>query len=131
MTRAIELLCNGSSGSRDIEYEIAKAMLQAFELFKERHRKYSARNISRHGAMGCVVRLGDKLARLEQFYVDGNQEIFTDETLTDSWLDVLNYAAIGLVCERGKWENDVQQAHESDLSPYLAQRAEEGQEHDL
>lgn len=130
MTRAVELLCNGSSGSRDIELEIAKAMLQAFELFKVRHRKYSARNIERHGAMGCVVRLGDKLARLEQYYVDGNEEIFSDESVTDAWLDTANYAFIGLVCHRGKWENS-EQAHEDKLTPYLVQRVEDGPEHDL
>ena len=98
-----KLLCDGSSGDARLEYELATVMLEAFKLWKARHLKYGRLNISMFGEVGCVVRSGDKVARLAEFYLHGKHQA-SDESIEDSWFDLMNYAGIGLLCKRGVWE---------------------------
>lgn len=98
----ISLELNGSSGNVALEAEVAVRMQRAFNLWKERQRKYGVTNIARTGALGCYVRCEDKLARLSRVYVEGAGEM-PDETIKDSWLDVVNYAIMGLMNHEGAW----------------------------
>lgn len=98
------LECDGSSGDAELERRIAGIMQEAFNIFKQRQRKYGKKNISQFGSTGVVVRSYDKLARLGRFYVEGEKDQFGDEAISDTWLDALNYAAIGLCCERKEWD---------------------------
>ena len=95
---------DGLSGSRELELQVLKVMAEAFALWKERHRKYGPRNIGMFGATGCVVRCGDKVARLALVYLKEQGAEAQDESVEDSWLDLLNYAAMGLTCHRGMWK---------------------------
>jgi hypothetical protein len=108
--------------SQPTDFEGA-ALLVAAEMVKllvERHRKYGPANIARHGERGCVVRMGDKLARLERAYglaptcwkcgapYGGQMEPleeaeFSDETLEDAWLDGGNYPLVAMMVRRGWW----------------------------
>jgi len=59
------------------------------------------RNFRRFGGYGVVVRLGDKISRLESF--EEQQELLvSDETIEDSVLDILNYAVIYYALYREK-----------------------------
>lgn len=101
----------------------AAAIIVATEMVKllvERHRKYGPANINRHGEKGIVVRLGDKVSRLERAYglephcwscgaaygglmpplEEGD---FGDESLEDAWLDGGNYPIVALMVRRGWW----------------------------
>ena len=74
-----------------------KLCQQALSLMKDRNQKYARaddpfRNFRRHGRKGIVTRLDDKLARLDN-HADNPQE-FTDESLRDTILDVINYAIL-------------------------------------
>jgi|ERR1019366_233828 hypothetical protein len=51
------------------------------------------RNFRRHGAEGILVRLGDKLARLESFNESGKLAI-KNESILDTCLDIMNYAVL-------------------------------------
>lgn len=99
----MQLEVDGSSGDKTLEYDVARVMLEAFTIFKERQRKYGPGNIAAFGEVGCVVRATDKLARLRQFYINGVGGDVADEAAEDTWLDLMNYAAIGLLCHHGKW----------------------------
>ena len=99
----ITLDVDGSSGDKTLELDIAQAMQEAFNIFKERQRKYGPGNIAAFGEVGCVVRATDKLARLRNLYVNGVGGSVADETAEDTWHDLANYALIGLLCHRGKW----------------------------
>jgi len=84
--------------------QLAKAMInvlrRAFEIWQERHAKYGRLNIALWGAAGCALRATDKVMRLRRYYLG---QAFSDETLQDTWLDLLNYAAMGLLCQEGQW----------------------------
>ena len=43
----------------------------------------------------------DKLARINNLIDSGAEP--ENESLRDSWIDILNYAAIGLLVTDGKW----------------------------
>ena len=102
--QAVLALSDGTSGDAQIEQTIVCAMCDCFDVFKERQKKYGRGNISEFGAPGVVVRLADKMARLRRSYFDSVGEV-SDETIEDTWKDIVNYGLIGLTCHRGKWAN--------------------------
>jgi hypothetical protein len=83
------------------------------EIFKEaellllkKHRDYGPTNISRApgGAInGLRVRMHDKLARINHLIDSGATP--ENESLRDSFLDLANYAIIGLMVIDGEWPN--------------------------
>ncbi len=97
------IVADGGSGDVVLETEFLRTFAECFELWKTRHRKYGRGNISEFGALGCLVRSSDKKARLKEFYVNHNTQNFTDETVTDSWEDMVNYAIMGLMCAKDRW----------------------------
>ena len=99
----VSLECDGSSGEKSLEYAIAHEMRKAFEVWKQRHRKYGTRNIAATGEIGCVVRGFDKLARIKNAHESEQSGAAKDETCDDAWLDLLNYSAIALVVRAKKW----------------------------
>jgi hypothetical protein len=75
------------------------------ELLLSKHRDYGPRNISDApgGALnGLRVRMHDKLARINNL-VD-NDASPEHESLEDSFKDMANYAIIGLLVLRDKWD---------------------------
>lgn len=51
------------------------------------------RNFRRFGLLGILVRLGDKLARLESFVENGELKV-KDESVLDTVLDAINYSIL-------------------------------------
>ncbi len=107
-------------GPTDFESAAHLVAKEMVALLAERHRKYGPANIARHGERGAVVRMGDKLSRLERAYgltptcwkcgapYGGDMEPlgdgeFTDESLEDAWLDGGNYPLVALMVRRGWW----------------------------
>jgi hypothetical protein len=71
---------------------------EALNLMAKKNADYGAdddpfRNFRRHGAKGVIVRLADKLARLET-YVERGEYAVKSESVRDTVMDVQNYAAI-------------------------------------
>jgi len=98
----IETLCATlglkSSVSRDfIRYSLANALL-----FDRKNEDYGPDNIAEFAAMGCLVRMSDKYKRLKHLYMNRRKKV-TNESITDSWRDLSNYAIIALLCEDSKW----------------------------
>lgn len=83
-------------------------------IMSERRLKYGKGNIQKHGLIGVLVRMDDKMARLEnQFFdKDGNpkQNVygvdFSDESLRDTLMDIANYSNIALMLLDGTWGAD-------------------------
>lgn len=86
-----------------LEQEVLGVLNKAFELWKDRQAKYGPRNIAATGALGCFVRANDKLARLGRVYLEGKRTEMSDESVNDSWLDLLNYALMGYMTENNLW----------------------------
>lgn len=75
------------------------------ELLLKKHKDYGPKNISESpgGPLnGLRVRMHDKLARINNL-ID-NKRTPENESLQDSFLDMANYAIIGLLVMRGKWD---------------------------
>lgn len=60
---------------------------------------YGHDNISRFGRIGLLVRVHDKIARLENLLSRGVTP--QNESLVDNYIDVVGYATIGMMVERG------------------------------
>lgn len=79
---------------------------ELFELLIKKHEDYGPKNISQSpgGALnGLNVRMYDKLARLDNLLT--NKKEPKNESLRDTFLDLANYAIIGLLVLDGKWSN--------------------------
>jgi hypothetical protein len=80
------------------ELDLKDLLAEVRGLMEDRHRKYGAGNISKRGIPGILVRLDDKLARID----NGNHD-HADESYRDAWMDVVGYGLIALMCLDGNW----------------------------
>lgn len=115
--RVAEALAWGESGSLELEQALAAAFTDAFGVFVDRQRKYGPNNIAKRREAGVVVRADDKLTRLAKVYLERTGSEAGDESIEDSWIDLINYAAIGLMLHRGQWPQYVKPEelkHEAD-----------------
>lgn len=101
-----DVLADGRSGDVQLEKRLLRAMVECYRLFQERHAKYGRANIARSGERGVVVRVGDKLSRLENLVLNGAGGEASDESVEDTWMDVANYGLIGLLVRRDEWTRD-------------------------
>jgi len=67
-------------------------------LMQDRHLKYGSGNIAKRGIPGILVRLDDKLARIDNGDMD-----YADESYRDAWMDVVGYGLIALMALDGNW----------------------------
>lgn len=104
---AIKLQIDGSSGNAQLEQVIAEVMNEYFELWKQKQRAYGPDNIAEFADMGCLIRANDKMKRLKRHYVQGEDININGEHVEDSWLDLLGYAAMGLICYRLQWPGQI------------------------
>ncbi len=96
-------MVDGSSGDVEIETAFVMCVLEALRVFKDRQKKYGRKNIARGGSSGVLMRIGDKQARLEQFYTEKKGGEVSDESVADTWIDQANYGLIGLMVNKGLW----------------------------
>lgn len=61
---------------------------------------YGPENISRFGRQGLMVRMHDKVARIEHLAAHGRPPAVGDESVRDTLMDIVGYSAIGIM-----WEN--------------------------
>lgn len=66
-----------------------------------KQRDYGPENIARFGRKGLLVRLHDKVARLENLTARGTYP--ENESIHDNFLDVVGYCAIGVMWETGEF----------------------------
>ena len=91
--------------SSAFERDVDKAFRELEKLLLSKHRDSGPRNIADApgGAInGLRVRMHDKLARINNL-VDNNKNP-EHESLEDSFKDMANYAIIGLLVLRDKWD---------------------------
>ena len=90
----------------EYDNKVSHAMLEEFhsavELFDRKHSDYGKNNISISGQIGIVVRMFDKLARIQNLLNKEGEP--NEESLEDSWVDLMNYAGIGKLLGNGKWD---------------------------
>jgi hypothetical protein len=72
-----------------------------------KHEDYGPYNIAHApgGAMnGLLVRMHDKMERLQNLFYNGKSDTPNYESMEDTLMDLANYAIIGLMVQRGQWE---------------------------
>lgn len=98
-----------SAIARELHLEVALAAItkELNELLLSKHKDYGPKNISLApgGAInGLRVRMHDKLARINNLVDSGASP--EHESLEDSFKDMANYAIIGMLVLRGKWDTE-------------------------
>jgi hypothetical protein len=92
--------------TRDFDAIVREYFENNAELLLQKHRDYGPSNIADApgGAInGLRVRMHDKMARINHL-VDNNKQA-VNEPLRDSFMDLANYAMIGLLVIDDKWPN--------------------------
>ena len=103
MSRLRRYLMKDLNNFEDILTELRIIMIR-------KHQDYGPYNIANApgGAMnGLLVRMHDKMARLENLYYKKN-DTPNYESIEDTFLDLANYAIIGLLVQRRQWEGVVE-----------------------
>lgn len=80
---------------------------EALTLLQRKHKDYGPKNISLApgGPLnGLRVRMWDKLARINNLVDTGATP--ENESLRDSFIDLMNYSAIALMVIDGNWDKD-------------------------
>ena len=76
--------------------QLRRIQKQGFDLFARKNADYGDA-FANYGAVGVLVRIGDKLNRLAS--VTSNQIVLVDdETLRDTLIDLHNYSAMAIMC---------------------------------
>ena len=89
------------------EDDLSKIFTEAEVLLLKKHRDYGPTNISRApgGAInGLRVRMHDKTARINHLVDNGATP--ENESLRDSFIDLLNYSAIALMVLDNNWPDN-------------------------
>lgn len=76
-------------------------------LLVSKQHDYGHKNILHFGMKGIAVRLCDKIARMNNLVSRGSDA--KNEALTDTYMDILGYAAIALMLEDGSFELELKQ----------------------
>ena len=105
---AIQLMQRAGIASLHILYETEPFAYKTIveTLIKKQH-DYGHRNILTFGLAGVAVRLCDKIARMENLLKRGADA--QNEALTDTYLDIVGYAAIALMLDDGSFELELEQ----------------------
>lgn len=93
---------NKNVGLRSDAFNI---LIEALNLLVKKHEDYGPKNISEApgGALqGLLVRLHDKMARLKN--LTENNKTPNNESIEDTFIDIINYATIALLVIQGKWD---------------------------
>ena len=91
------------------EEAVVMTFVDAQELLFKKHKDYGPKNISQSpgGPLnGLRVRMHDKLARLNHLVDAGQEPQVLDEKLTDTLLDLCNYAVIAVLVLKGEWPSE-------------------------
>jgi hypothetical protein len=69
---------------------------EALELFIKKNKDYGDA-FSEYGTIGVLVRIGDKIRRMQSITANG-VNLVEDERLRDTLIDLHNYAAMAIMC---------------------------------
>lgn len=89
----------------DFKFESIAIYNEAWELLVKKQLDYGPKNIANApgGPLnGLLVRMHDKMARLNHLIYEV-KDTPHNESIEDSFIDLLNYSAIALMVLRGKW----------------------------
>lgn len=102
---SVELKIDGTSTDEQFERDLAQVLVRAFELCKRKQASYGPGNIYWLGERGIFVRVWDKIQRLMRLVWKAMANPLHDETISDTWLDILNYSAMAIMVREETFPN--------------------------
>ena len=84
------------SGKVNRVEQLKKIQKEALELFTKKNADYGDA-FSEYGTIGVLVRLGDKIKRLQSIS-SKKISLVNDESLRDTLIDLHNYSAMAIMC---------------------------------
>jgi hypothetical protein len=100
----VSLLSPRKKISDEFYFNVVEAADDAVDVLLLKHEDYGPTNIANApgGAVnGLIVRLYDKIARLNNLYINNSKPNY--ENLYDTFLDIANYGIIGMLVVEDKW----------------------------
>lgn len=70
---------------------------ECLKIFEKKNTDYGDA-FAKHGVVGVLVRINDKLSRFTNITTNGIEINVTDETLKDTLMDLHNYSAMAIMC---------------------------------
>lgn len=102
----LALALTGLTPILKLQTDLAKSalvvVLQNLLVLDQKQQDYGSTNLTKFGTFGVVVRANDKLERIVNL-IKQQDRIAKNEPLSDSFLDLANYAIIGYLMQSGKW----------------------------
>ena len=109
----VDLIIDGSSGDAELEANLALMMQSYLEMFKKKQASYGPGNIAKGGEKGVILRMSDKLERLWRLVWQAKPNtLVDDESIEDTYFDMVGYALIAILVRRGLWPKQVWDAKE-------------------
>lgn len=95
--------------------EFRKIQQEQYELFAQKQMAYGRGNIMLGGDIehpedriaairGITIRLNDKMQRLLNLVLKGIANPLSNESVTDTFMDMSIYGIISMIVERGRWK---------------------------
>lgn len=84
-----------------VELAIKEQCDMLAELLIKKRRDYGVQNMKKHGHFGVLVRIDDKVSRLNSLYNSAETHF---ESISDTFLDLAGYAIIGKLMEENRYE---------------------------
>ena len=76
--------------------QLSTVQLEGLKLFEKKNADYGDA-FAEYGAIGVLVRIGDKIKRLQSISSKGIS-LVDDESMRDTLIDLHNYAAMAIMC---------------------------------
>ena len=87
----------GRQGQNDV------SLGELHETLVRKQRDYGHQNIARFGRQGLLIRVHDKIARLENLMKTVSSDKPNFESIQDTVMDIAGYSTIGMMWERGRF----------------------------
>jgi hypothetical protein len=84
------------------EEHLHEVMVALEEMLIKKHHDYGSENLKKHGVYGVIVRLDDKLTRVENLNKNNGKGEVTDESIRDTFGDIAGYSIMTMVMLDGK-----------------------------
>lgn len=77
--------------------QLEKIQNECKQIFEKKNKDYGDA-FAKHGTVGVLVRISDKMSRFTNISKRGLEISVSDETLKDTLMDLHNYAAMAIMC---------------------------------
>ena len=98
--------------------EMEKIQKEGLELFRKKNKDYGDA-FAKYGAIGVLVRMGDKISRLQSI-TNSSISLINSESLRDTLIDLHNYSAMAIML----LDEDKKKHEEVSLTPVKLRRSE-------